>query len=126
MRRELFGDRHPDIAISLNSLASLYRDLGDLQQALDFTQQALAMRRELFGDGHPLTIRTAIRVSINLMTMGRRKEAYDLVNKTMGVAQGHFREQLEALRDKLLSRPLQKGFKQPPKRAKSKKKKKRK
>ena len=53
MRRELFGDKHPDIAISLANLASYHGDLGDYSHALELDEQALKMRRELFGDQHP-------------------------------------------------------------------------
>jgi hypothetical protein len=53
MRRELFGELHPDIAASLNNVGHWYGDQGDLQGALDYSEQALAMRRELFGELHP-------------------------------------------------------------------------
>lgn len=53
IRQNLFGERHPEIASSLNALGGWYRDQGNLQLALEYAERALAMRRELFGDHHP-------------------------------------------------------------------------
>ena len=53
MSRKLLGDRHPDVATSLNNLAALYRSQGRYEEAEPFYQQALEMRRELLGDRHP-------------------------------------------------------------------------
>jgi len=64
IRRELFGERHRDIAASLNAISILYGDQGDLQQALDYSEQALKMRRELFGEPHR-------DIAISLANIGR-------------------------------------------------------
>ncbi|WP_020505269.1 tetratricopeptide repeat protein [Lamprocystis purpurea] len=46
IRRDLFGDRHPDTAMSLNTLATYADALGDQQRALDLAQQGLAIQHE--------------------------------------------------------------------------------
>ncbi|MEO1145618.1 MAG: tetratricopeptide repeat protein, partial [Cyanobacteria bacterium J06638_22] len=51
--RDRLGDRHPDVATSLNNLAELYRSQGRYAEAEPYYQQALALRRELLGDRHP-------------------------------------------------------------------------
>jgi predicted MPP superfamily phosphohydrolase len=53
VRRELFGERHPDVARSLNNLASYTDALGDPKGALELGRQALSIQRELFGERHP-------------------------------------------------------------------------
>jgi tetratricopeptide (TPR) repeat protein len=48
IRRELFGERHEDIARTLENIAWFYGEQENWQRALDHSQQALAMRRALF------------------------------------------------------------------------------
>ena len=53
IRRKLLGDEHPDVASSLNNLASFLNAKGDYAGAEPFYREALAMRRKLLGDEHP-------------------------------------------------------------------------
>lgn len=52
LRRDCFGDIHPDVASSLNNLVNVYSALGDYLRALDLGKQALNMRRILRGARH--------------------------------------------------------------------------
>ena len=51
MRRRLLGDEDPDVATSLNNLAKLLKEKGDLEAAEPLHRQALAMKRRLLGSG---------------------------------------------------------------------------
>ncbi|MEB3291352.1 MAG: CHAT domain-containing protein, partial [Leptolyngbya sp.] len=53
IRRELLGDRHPNVATSLNNLALLYQAQGRYGEAEPLYQESLAIRREQWGDRHP-------------------------------------------------------------------------
>jgi tetratricopeptide (TPR) repeat protein len=53
LSRELLGERHPQVASSLNNLASLYSSQGRYEAAEPLYQQALELRRELLGERHP-------------------------------------------------------------------------
>ena len=53
VRRTLFGEKHTEIAMCLSNVSSDYRQLGNLNEAIRYGQQALVMRKELFGDSHP-------------------------------------------------------------------------
>ena len=55
LRKQLLGDRHPQVASSLNNLAGLYRAQGRYDAAEPFYVQALELRRALLGDRHPQT-----------------------------------------------------------------------
>jgi tetratricopeptide (TPR) repeat protein len=125
MRRDLFGERHPDIATSLSNLGSVYGDQGDFQRALEFSEQALGMRRELFGDRHPLVGQTAVKVATLLIRLSRRREAYNLVIHflTKVPLAAPVRVGLQNLETQLLSQIIHKGFRQPSKKGKSKKRK---
>ncbi|MGO9744555.1 MAG: tetratricopeptide repeat protein [Roseiarcus sp.] len=60
IRLSFLGREHPDTARSLNDLAVLKQDLGDLVGALSFAEQALAIRERTLGPEHP-----EIAVSLN-------------------------------------------------------------
>jgi len=51
--KEKLGDRHPDVATSLNNLALLYSSQGKYNEAEPLYLQALSLRQELLGDRHP-------------------------------------------------------------------------
>ncbi len=53
LRKDLFGERHPDVALSYNDLGEVYLAKGDLDQAISYHEQALALLKELFGERHP-------------------------------------------------------------------------
>ena len=127
MRRELFGERHPDIAQSLQSVGGLYGRQGDLQRASDYSRQALDMYCELLGERHPSTIETAVQLAAALIRAKRSSDAYHLVVQFLkrAPADGPATRQLKVLEAQLLSTSMRPGFRQPPKAGKAKRKKKR-
>ncbi|WP_216403172.1 tetratricopeptide repeat protein, partial [Arcanobacterium phocae] len=54
MRKELLGDRHPQVARTLNYLAELYLRQGRNELAEPLLQEALAIAEEGFRADHPL------------------------------------------------------------------------
>ncbi|MFQ5805045.1 MAG: tetratricopeptide repeat protein [Phycisphaerae bacterium] len=52
IRRQTFGDEHPDVAASLQSLGHLFMKKGDYARAEPSMRDALAMRRRLLGEEH--------------------------------------------------------------------------
>jgi tetratricopeptide (TPR) repeat protein len=53
VHEEAFGPQHPLVAFSLNTLAGLYRQKGDLMKAEAFYHRALAILENVFGREHP-------------------------------------------------------------------------
>ena len=53
MYKRLLGEQHPDVANSLNNLASLYVSQGRLKEAEPLYKQALQMYKHLRGEQHP-------------------------------------------------------------------------
>jgi tetratricopeptide (TPR) repeat protein len=51
--KERLGDRHPDVATSLNNLAALYDSQGRYEAAEPLYVEALQLRKDLLGDRHP-------------------------------------------------------------------------
>ena len=56
MRRRVLGEEHPDTLTSLNNLATLLQDMGELPEARRITEQELAVCRRVLGEEHPDTL----------------------------------------------------------------------
>jgi tetratricopeptide (TPR) repeat protein len=67
IRQHVLGEPHPDVATSLNNLATLREDRGDLADAERLHRAALAMRQKLFAGG--------IYVARSENNLGRLREA---------------------------------------------------
>jgi hypothetical protein len=55
---KVLGPEHPDTARSLNNLAVLLMDQGDLAGARPLIERGLAIREKVLGPGHPETARS--------------------------------------------------------------------
>lgn len=109
------GERHPDTAKLLSNVGTQYRALGDHQRALEYGEKALAIQRELLGERHPNTIRYASNVAEMLSYLNRGPEAFQLVDKLIrNLPKDHpGYHLLKQQRQRLLSKPLRPGFRQP-------------
>jgi len=58
------------IATMVEDLATAWRNIGKLEQALGAAERALSMRRDILGPGHPLTARSEDRVAVVLGRQG--------------------------------------------------------
>ena len=67
---KLFGPEHPDTAISLNNLATLLQDQGDLAGARPLFERALAIREKQLGPDHPDTATSLAMLAALLQAQG--------------------------------------------------------
>jgi len=82
-----FGDRHPDVAISLNNLASLYELMGNYSQAEPLYVQALNLMKELLGERH-LDVATSLNNLASLYyKIGNYTQATGLLLKALNLRQ---------------------------------------
>ena len=56
--KEIYGERHPSVAIRLSNLGSAWKSLGDSKKAIEYFRQAYDIFEKFYGDKHPQT-RTA-------------------------------------------------------------------
>jgi len=82
-RRETLGDRHRDTLTSINNLASLLQDNGDLAAAEPLYREALQARRETLGDRHPDTLISINNFAVFLYTQGEEDEAKRLCREAV-------------------------------------------
>ncbi len=85
MRQELLGDRHPDVATSLNNLAALYKSQGRYDAAEPLYQQALALRQDLLGDRHPDVAASLNNLAGLYYSQGRYEAAEPLYQQALEI-----------------------------------------
>ncbi|NER01501.1 MAG: tetratricopeptide repeat protein, partial [Okeania sp. SIO3C4] len=73
-----FGSAHPDIATSLNNLASLYKSQGRYSEAEPLYKDALEMSKQLLGSAHPSIATSLNNLASLYKSQGRYSEAEPL------------------------------------------------
>lgn len=73
--REVYGDVHPNLANSLNTLGSAHADAGDPSAALETYAQALAIRRQALGENHPQVATVLSNMAVTYRDLGNVAEA---------------------------------------------------
>ncbi|MEA5449469.1 tetratricopeptide repeat protein [Leptolyngbya sp. CCNP1308] len=91
IRREQLGDRHPDVATSLNNLAFLYQDQGRYGEAEHLYQESLSILREQLGDRHPDVALSLNNLAELYRDQGRYGDAEPLYREALSIR----REQLD-------------------------------
>jgi tetratricopeptide (TPR) repeat protein len=77
------GERHPDVATSLNNLAGLYRAQGRYDEAEPLYRQALELSRELLGERHPDVATSLNNLAYLYQSQGRYDEAEPLYRQAL-------------------------------------------
>ncbi len=72
---DTFGPDHPDVAISLNNLAELYRLQGKYAEAEPLFKRALTIREKVLGPDHPEVATTLENMAKLYKKTGRIDEA---------------------------------------------------
>ena len=76
IRKELYGSRHPDVAIIFSSLGLAWYDRGDFKNAIKYGEEALSINNETYGQKH-------IEVAICLSNLGSAWLARDDLKKAI-------------------------------------------
>lgn len=87
LRRQVHGERHADVASSMDHLAFLHEKTGDYEEAERFNRRALSMRRTLHGDEHPAVAESLNRLAGLLMHKGTYEEAEPLYRQSLTLRQ---------------------------------------
>jgi tetratricopeptide (TPR) repeat protein len=85
MYRDLFGERHPDIASSLVSVGYVHRKLGDFERALNYYQEGLNQYRELFGHQHQYIATTLSHIGELYRERGDYSQALEYMRSALSI-----------------------------------------
>jgi tetratricopeptide (TPR) repeat protein len=86
------GDKHPDIALSLNNLSHTLREQGRYDEAASVLQEALGIARPALGDEHPLTATYMVNLARIQLLQGQAATAEPLLRHALGIRLRAFRE----------------------------------
>lgn len=77
------GADHPDVAVSLDSLASVYRSLGRFDEAARLNRRALVIREKKLGPAHPDVARSLKNLAMSCFGQKRYSDAEALYRKAL-------------------------------------------
>lgn len=75
IRKELYGEQHPDVAASYNNLGNVYRALGQHVQAKENYEKALMIIKEAYGEQHPDVAASYSNVGVIYRALGQYSKA---------------------------------------------------
>ncbi len=85
LKEQVYGDRHLEVAESLNRLAALLSAKADYAQAESLYRRALTIRRDLLGDEHPNLTKTLNELATLFHRQGDREAAEPVVEEALRI-----------------------------------------
>jgi tetratricopeptide (TPR) repeat protein len=83
VRRDKFGDDHPETLTSATNLAGNLWWRGDYQRARALDEDTLTRRRRILGEDHPDTLTSASQLANDLFGLGNYRQARELQEETL-------------------------------------------
>jgi tetratricopeptide (TPR) repeat protein len=87
INEKVLGPEHPQTALSLNNLAHLLQDQGDLDGARALHERALAIREKTLGPDHPDTAESLNNLALLLQDQGDLEAARPLFERALAIYQ---------------------------------------
>ena len=84
VRRDRFGDDHPDTLTSASNLALNLRWLSEYKRARALDEDTLTRRRRILGEDHPDTLTSATQLATDLVGLGHYSQARELQEEVLG------------------------------------------
>jgi tetratricopeptide (TPR) repeat protein len=85
IRRQLFGDKHPDVALSLSNLGEVHHDKGDYSKAEELYREALAIDRKIYGDEHTDVATSLSNLGVLHHDKGNYSKAEELYREALAI-----------------------------------------
>ncbi|MBO0719360.1 MAG: tetratricopeptide repeat protein [Blastocatellia bacterium] len=85
IRERFLGAEHPDVAVAIDSLASIYIDRGDYGKAEPLYLRALELREKALGKDHPLTATSLNHLAELYESQGKYGEAEPLFKRALDI-----------------------------------------
>ena len=104
LRRAVFGNLHPQVAISLNNVAAARQMMGDVEGVRTALEETLEMRRQLFGDRHGAVAHSLHNLAANRMEAGELEVAVVLLDESDAILKELYDPDHIVLADNLYTR----------------------
>jgi tetratricopeptide (TPR) repeat protein len=85
MDKEVYGDRHPDVARDLNNIGMAWHALGEPKKALGYYEQALSIDKEVYGDRHPDVAARLNNIGEAWRVLGEPKKALGYYEQALSI-----------------------------------------
>jgi tetratricopeptide (TPR) repeat protein len=85
MDRQLYGERHPNVAEDLINLGAIQSEWGHHPETERYYRQALDIIQGFYGKDHPETASVMTLLGRSLNTQGRFNEAADMLREALGI-----------------------------------------
>ena len=86
--RTILGDRYPDVARAMNTLAQFHHDLGNYDRAETLYKQALTIRYDILGSSHPDIAANINDLGLLLFDRGDYEEAKPFYREALAMWHG--------------------------------------
>ena len=83
--KEVYGERHPNVAIYLNNIGLAWYALGDSKKAIEFYEQALSIGKEVYGERHPNVAIRLSNIGSAWDTLGDSKKAIEFYEQALSI-----------------------------------------
>jgi tetratricopeptide (TPR) repeat protein len=83
VRRDTFGDDHPETLTSASNLAYILWCMGEFRRARTLDDDTLARRRRILGEDHPDTLTSASQLAQDLYFLGNYPQARELQEEVL-------------------------------------------
>ena len=83
--KEVYGDRHPNVATMLNNIGSAWDALGEPKKALEYYEQALGIDKEVYGDRHPEVATMLNNIGGAWKALGEPKKALEYYEQALSI-----------------------------------------
>ncbi len=83
--KEVYGDRHPNVAIILNNIGEAWRILGEYKKAMEYYEQALSIDKEVYGDRHPDVATRLNNIGLALHDLGEPIKAIEYYGEALSI-----------------------------------------
>ncbi|KAM7449991.1 hypothetical protein ABFA07_002105 [Porites harrisoni] len=85
IRKEIYGEKHGDVAASYNNLGIVYRNLGQYSVAKEYYEKALIITKEIYGEKHGDVAASYNNLGIVYSYLGQYSEAKEYYEKALTI-----------------------------------------